>query len=308
MADQLTQVLEPGEPVRIATGFVFTEGPLWHPDGFMYVSDVEAHIQYRVSLPDGERTVVRESPGGINGATFDLQGRLVVCEQDARRVVRTEPDGSLTVLAEEYRGLRLNRSNDVVGRSDGSLYFTDPELLMPEDERQIGTAAIYRIAPDGTLHQAASDMNHPNGLAFSPDESLLYVSNTRPNPHMYVYDVAPDGSLSNGRVFDEMPYEAAEPGATFRSHSGQLRPAAEQNGVPDGLKVDVEGRVFSTGPGGTWVWDAGGNRLGIIRTPELPANVGWGDADRRSLYLTCRTSVYRVRCTAPGTPIPGMPA
>jgi gluconolactonase len=148
-------------------------------------------------------------------------------------------------------------------------------------------------------------MNHPNGLAFSPDETKLYVSNTRPDPHLYVFDVKSDGTLANGHMFAEMPYVPAEPGATFVSHSGLERPAAEKGGVPDGLKVDVEGRIYCTGPGGTWVWEADGTHLGIIKTPELPANVGFGDADLRSLYMTCRSSVYMVRTKAPGiAPVP----
>ena len=258
----------------------------------------------------GEKTVIRENDGGANGATYDLKGRVVWCEQDLYRVVRREHDGSWTLLASEYRGVRLNRSNDVVGRSDGSLYFSDPQFLMPPEDRLIGTSSIFRIDPGGGLHQAATDMNHPNGLAFSPDESLLYVSNTRPDPHMHVYDVAADGSLSNGRVFAEMPYIPGGPdeGDTFVSHSGAERPIGERGGVPDGLKVDSAGRVFSTGPGGCWVWEPDGELLGVIETPELPANVGWGGDDFKTLYLTCRTSVYSLQMKTPGAPIPGMPA
>ncbi len=308
MPSDLSQLLEPGEPVRVATGFVFTEGPLWHPDGFLYVSDVDSRVHYRVSLPDGNRSVIRTDSGGANGSTFDIRGRLVTCEQDARRVVRTEADGSIVVIVDHYRGARLNRSNDIVGRSDGSLYFTDPERLMPEPEREIGASAILRVSPDGELQLVAKDMNHPNGIAFSPDEAMLYVSNSRPDPHLHVYDVLPDGSLVNSREFAEMRYQRAARGATFRAPSGQIRPAAEQGGVPDGLKVDVEGRVYCTGPGGTWVWEANGTHLGVIQTPELPANLAWGDADRRTLFLTCRTSVYRLRAKTPGTTIPGEPA
>lgn len=305
MTKDLSEVLEPGEPVLVATGFVFTEGPLWHPDGFLYLSDVDAFIHYTVSLPDGAANVIRTDSGGANGATFDIDGRLVMCEQEARRVVRTEPDGSIIVIADSYLGTRLNRCNDVVGKSDGSLYFTDPDRLLPESERQMGTSAVYRVSPDGGLHQVATDMNHPNGIAFSPDETKLYVSNSRPDPHLHVYDVDADGSLKNGRVFADMPYIPAAPGATFERRPGDIRSAVEKGGVPDGLKVDMEGRIYCTGPGGTWVWEAGGAHLGIIRTPEVPANVAWGDSDRRTLYMACRTSLYRLRTRTPGTPIPG---
>ena len=314
--NKLDCVLEPGEPKLLATGFHFTEGPLWqspspdHPDGALYVSDVDDAIHYLVDARTGEKEMLRENDGGANGATYDLQGRVVWCEQDVYRVVQREHDGSWTVLAAEYNGVRLNRSNDVVGRSDGSLYFSDPQFLMDPDDRLIGTSSVFRIDPEGALHQAGTDMPHPNGLAFSPDELLLYVSNTRPNPHMYVYEVAADGSLSNGREFAEMPYVPGGPdeGDTFIAHSGAERPIGERGGVPDGLKVDTSGRVFSTGPGGCWVWEPDGEFLGVIETPELPANVGWGGIDFKTLYLTCRTSVYSLRVKTPGTPVPGMPA
>jgi len=286
--------------VRVATDFVFTEGPLWHPDGFLFVSDINGQTHYKVSLPDGARTVLRRNSAGANGATFDAQGRLVMCEQYGRRLIRTEPGGEIVTLADTYRGKRLNGTNDVVCRSDGSLYFTDPDKLIPEPERELGHSAIFRLTPDGELHLLISEMNHPNGLAFSPDETKLYVSNTRPDPHLYVFDVRPDGALANGRLFAELPYVPAEPGTTFTTSAGLVRPAAEKGGVPDGLKVDVEGRIFCTGPGGTWVWGADGSHIGIIHTPELPANVAFGDADHRSLYLTCRTSVYMLRTRTPG--------
>ena len=313
--NKLDRVLETTEPQLLATGFHFTEGPLWqqptpeHRDGALYVSDVDDAVHYLVDARTGDKTVLRENDGGANGATYDLQGRVVWCEQDVYRVVRREHDGSWTVIASDYNGVRLNRSNDVVGRSDGSLYFSDPQFLMPPEDRLIGTSSVFRIDPDGVLHQVATDMNHPNGLAFSPDESLLYVTNTRLNPHMYVYDVSADGSLSNGREFAEMPYVPGGPdeGDTFTAHSGAKRPIGERGGVPDGLKVDSAGRVFSTGPGGCWVWELNGEFLGLIETPELPANVGWGGTDFKTLYLTSRSSVYSLRVKTPGTPVPGMP-
>ena len=300
MASDLSNVLEAGGPVLIATGFVFTEGPLWHPGGYLYVSDINDAVHYRVSLPDGMRTTLRRDSGGANGSTYDAQGRVVTCEQYGRRLVRNEPDGSMVTLADSYQGKRLNGTNDVVKRSDGSLYITDPQGLIPEEERELGFSAIFRYMPDGELRLLTSEMNHPNGLAFSPDETKLYVSNTRPDPHLFVFDVQPDGALANGRTFAEMPYEPSEPGATFVTSAGLVRPAAEAGGVPDGLKVDTAGRIFCTGPGGTWVWEADGTHLGIICTPELPANVGFGDADLRSLYITARMSVYRVRTVTPG--------
>lgn len=287
----LQDLFESTTPEVVATGFVFTEGPLWHPDGFLYVSDVDARVHYRVfpARSESERIkVIRKDSGGANGATFDAEGRVVICEQDARRVVRYEDEGAITELATQFQGLRLNRCNDIVRKSDGSLYFTDPDKKgLPESEKELGHAAIWRMdGLGGGLTLLASDMNHPNGLAFSKDESHLYVSNSRPDPHLHVYDVAPDGSLSNGRVVDEMPYG----------------PKGELDGVPDGLKVDANGRIYSTGPGGIWIWDSDESFIDRLELPELPANLGWGGRNNKDMFVTARTSVYRLRMRDPGIP------
>lgn len=279
-------------PTRQATGFVFTEGPLWDPSGFLYISDVDARIHYRVNSTSGEKHVIREDSGGANGAVFDEQGRVVICEQDERRVRRYEVDGSLTLLASHYQGKRLNRCNDVVRgpkhESGHTLYFTDPDKKdLPEDEKELGYAAIWRLSESGDLELMASDMNHPNGLAFSADGSVLYVSNSRLDPHLHRYDVAIDGSLSNSRVVDPMPYG----------------PAGQPDGVPDGLKLDEAGNIFSTGPGGIWIWNADEEFLGVLKLPELPANLGWGQADRKTMYVTARTSIYSLRVITPGIPV-----
>jgi sugar lactone lactonase YvrE len=276
------------EPKQVATGFVFTEGPLWDPSGFMYVSDVDARIHYRVDLSTGDKHVIRTDSGGANGAVFDKQGRVVICEQDARRVRRYEADGSLTLLASHYEGKRLNRSNDIVRGPHDTFYFTDPDKkALPEHEKELHHAAIWRLHEDGKLDLLASDMNHPNGLAFSPDGKTLYVSNSRPDPHLHAYDVATDGSLSNSRIVDQMPYG----------------PAGELDGVPDGLKLDEKGNIFSPGPGGIWIWNSKEELLGVLKLPELPANLGWGDADRRTMLVTARTSVYSLRVKTAGIPV-----
>ena len=309
MTPTLDDILENPQPELVATGFEFTEGPLWHPDGFLYVSDVDARVHYRVDLGSGEKTVIRTDSGGANGATFDADGLVVLCEQDARRVVRLEADGGLTVVADRYDGKRINRANDVVARRDGTIYFTDPQGLMEESEKELDSSGIFRVDADGSLTVVAGDMNHPNGLAFSPDEDRLYVSNTRPDPHLHVYDVfggGGDGSLGNSRVLAKMPYVPAGEGELFRAHSGAMRPAVERGGVPDGLKVDTEGRIFCTGPGGVWVFDSDGSEIGLIELPELPANVAFGDPDLRTLFVTARTSVYRLRVKAPGIPVHGV--
>ncbi|NQW18301.1 MAG: SMP-30/gluconolactonase/LRE family protein [Chloroflexi bacterium] len=300
MSDFKTDAIE-----LVATGFVFTEGPLWHPTGKLFVSDVDARIHYVVDLMTGHKSVIRTDSGGTNGATFDLDGNVIYCEQEAQRVVRMEDDGAITLLAERYGGARLNRSNDVVAHSSGDLYFTDPQVLIPDDERELGYSAIFRIGRDGKLTPAATDMNHPNGIAFSPDESVLYASNSRPDPHLHAYDVAADGALSNSRVIAEMPYVPAE--GTFEKYPGVFRSKSELGGVPDGMKVDEAGRILCTGPKGIWVFEPDGTHLGMIQLPELPANLAFGDPDRKSIYVTARTSVYKLRTEVAGTRLPGIP-
>ena len=283
MADAMSAILETTQAERLATGFVFTEGPLWHPDGFYYFVDVRASMLYRIT-PGRPHEVVREKTGGGNGTTFDLQGRLILCEGDNRRVVRQAADGRFEVLMDRFEGKRLNRPNDVVCRSDGSIYFTDPGLRVPLAEREVEHAGVYRIAPDGAVSLVA-DFEYPNGLAFSPDERLLYVANTRWAQYIHVLELDADGRMARRRIFADMSSD-------------------ETDGVPDGMKVDVEGRVYCTGPGGTWVFAPDGTRLGVIRTPEVPANLAFGGPDLRTLFFTARTSVYTLRAKVPGQPHP----
>jgi len=283
MADAMSAILETTQAERLATGFVFTEGPLWHPDGFYYFADVRASMLYRIA-PGRPHEVVREKTGGGNGTTFDLQGRLILCEGDNRRVARQAADGRFEVLVDRFEGKRLNRPNDVVCRSDGSLYFTDPGLRVPLAEREVPHAGVYRVAPDGAVNLVA-DFEYPNGLAFSPDERLLYVANTRWAQYIHVLELDADGRMLRRRIFADMSSD-------------------ETDGVPDGMKVDVEGRVYCTGPGGTWVFASDGTQLGIIRTPEVPANLAFGGPDLRTLFFTARTSVYTLRAKTPGQPHP----
>jgi gluconolactonase len=279
MADAMSAILETTQAERLATGFVFTEGPLWHPDGFYYFVDVRASMLYRIT-PGRPHEVVREKTGGGNGTTFDLQGRLILCEGDNRRVTRRAADDRFEVLVDRFEGKRLNRPNDVVCKSDGSIYFTDPGLRVPLAEREVEHAGVYRIAPDGAVSLVA-DFEYPNGLAFSPDERLLYVANTRWAQYIHVLELDGDGRVLRRRIFADMSSD-------------------ETDGVPDGMKVDVEGRVYCTGPGGTWVFAPDGARLGVIRTPEVPANLTFGGPDLRTLFFTARTSVYTLRAKVPG--------
>ena len=283
MADRLADLLDGGAPERLATGFGFTEGPLWHPDGFYYFVDSRQSRLYRLT-PGRASEVAREETGEGNGTTFDLAGRLVMCEGGHRRVTRTGADGRIEVLVDRYEGKRLNRPNDVVCRSDGSLYFTDPGLRVPLGERELPYAGVYRVAPDGAVTLVA-DCEYPNGLALSPDERTLYVANTRWAQYIHALEIDTRGTLVRRRIFADMSSD-------------------ETDGVPDGMKVDVDGRVYCTGPGGTWVFAPDGARLGILRTPEVPANLAFGGPDLRTLFLTARTSVYAVRVKTPGQPHP----
>jgi len=283
MPDDLSAIVETTEAHRLATGFVFTEGPLWHPDGFYYFVDVRSSVLYRMT-PGRAPEIVREKTGGGNGTTFDLQGRLILCEGENRRVTRTAADGRLEVLMDRYEGKRLNRPNDVVCKSDGSIYFTDPGLRVPLAEREVPHAGVYRVTPEGTTSLVA-DFEYPNGLAFSPDERHLYVANTRWAQYIHVLELDAGGTMVRRRIFADMSSD-------------------DKEGVPDGMKVDVEGRVYCTGPGGTWVFAPDGTRLGIIRTPEVPANLAFGGPDLRTLFFTARTSVYTLRVKTPGQPHP----
>jgi gluconolactonase len=283
MSDALSGILTTREAELLATGFGFTEGPLWHPDGHYYFVDIRASALYRLT-PGQRAEVVRTDTGEGNGTTFDLAGRLVLCEGGNRRVTRMGADGRIDVLMDRFEGKRLNRPNDVVCRSDGSIYFTDPGLRVPLAQRELPYAAVYRIAPEGAITLVA-DFEYPNGLAFSPSERLLYVANTRWTQYIHVLELDDAGAMRRRRIFADMSSD-------------------ETDGVPDGMKVDVEGRVYCTGPGGTWVFAPDGTKLGIIRTPEVPANLCFGGPDLRTLFFTARTSVYSLRVKTPGQPHP----
>ena len=286
MPDRLAEIVESSEPERLATGFQFTEGPLWHPDGYLLFVDIRTSRIFRLE-PGGEPEMFREDSGESNGLTLDSQGRLVVCEMINQRVTRREDNGSYTVLADSWNGQRLNRPNDVVGRSDGSLYFTNPgrERLDPS-QVDMQFNSVHRIMPDGAVAMVVPGIEYPNGIAFSPDESVMYVANTRPGQYILAFDIDGSGSVCGVRHFADMPSEIST------------------NGVPDGMKVDVEGRVYCTGPDGCWVFDPSGELMGIIRLSEYPANCGWGGADNMTMFFTANTSVYSLRMTTPGTQIP----
>jgi gluconolactonase len=241
-------------------------------------------------------TVLRENTGEGNGCTLDRQCRLIMCEgADHRRITRMEADGTITAIAERWLGKRFNKPNDVVCRSDGSIFFTDPGLRLPAELREIGFSGVFRIDPSGHLHLATDECEYPNGLAFSPDESVLYVAISRLDERCFqesergevcthrrirAFDVAPDGTLTNNRVFCDM--SSADPG------------------VPDGIKVDTKGRVFCVGSGGIWVIAPSGEVIGIVQLPEVARNLAFGGPDFRTLYLTPRDSLMKLQVKTPG--------
>jgi gluconolactonase len=280
----LSEVLETTALEKIAGGFLFTEGPLWHPDGFVYFVDLKSNLLYRMVI--GEKPVkVRDTEEG-NGCTFDLQGRLINCEGGARRVYRIEHDGSVTTIADRFDGKRLSRPNDAICARDGSIYFTDPNYRVPLEQREIGHGAIYRIGPDGTISETAK-IEYPNGLALSKDERTLFAANTRWNQYITAMELDSQGNVIRRRFFADMSADGGE-----------------TNGVPDGMKIDEAGRVFCTGAGGVWVFAPDGRLIGIIQTPEVCANIGFIGHDLKTLMLTATTSVYTLRVKTPGLPHP----
>ena len=265
---------------KVASGFGFTEGPVWDSSGFLYVSDEIANKVFRVYVKDGRRVEVI-SLGDPDGNTYDQQGRLIDCASVLRAIIEVTPEGKYKILAEKFEGKKFNSPNDVIVGPDRALYFTDPTLDLPEGEKQeIPFQGVYRLDQNGGVRLLTKELTQPNGLAFSPDGRRFYIDDSK-QKNIRVYDVAPDGELSNGRIFGE-------------------EPGGKGEGVPDGMKVDVNGNLFVTGPKGIWVWDSAGEHLGTIDMPEQPANLTWGDADSRTLYITATTSLYRLRTKTRG--------
>lgn len=270
---------------RVATGFGFTEGPVWVSSGrYLLFSDIPASTIYKLSA-DGHVSVFRKPSGHSNGLTFDGAGRLIACEHGNRRVTRTEQSGPVTVLADTFQGKKFNGPNDVVVKSDGTIYFTDPFYknvrgVKPHQQEQ-PIQGVYKLAPHSTeIVVVAGDFDKPNGLAFSPDEKTLYVDDSSLRCHIRAFEVLANGTLTNGRVFHDMNNQ--------------------EKGNPDGMKVDRKGNIYCTGPGGVWVFHSSGQHLGTIIIPEKPANCAWGDDDLRTLYITAKTSVYAIRVNNPG--------
>jgi len=266
-------------PEQLATGMQFTEGPVWMPLGYLLFSDIPANRIYKWSEAGGLE-VWRDPAGNSNGLTLDTEGRLLICEQVNRRVIRLEPDGTVTPVAETWNGRRFNSPNDVIVRSDGLVYFSDPPYFVKNEEREIDEQAFYMARPSGEVVQVATGYEKPNGLCFSRDESILYVNDSA-RRIIDAYDVRPDGTLKNQRRFADMASD-------------------EKRGNPDGMKVDEQDNLYCTGPGACWIFRPDGSLMGRLVLPELGANVAFGDEDRQTLYFTARTSLFRVRTKISG--------
>lgn len=265
----------------VATGFGFTEGPVWDPAGFLYVSDEEQNKIFRVYADGHKEKEEVIALGDPDGNTYDLNHRLLDCASVLRAIIRVSPDGRYEVLADRFEGKRFNSPNDVVVGPDGNIYFTDPTLdLVAGEKQEIPFQGVYRLDQKGGVRLLTKDLTQPNGLAFSPDGKRLYVDDSE-QKNIRVYDFHPDGTVSNGHLF------ASED-------------TGKKGGVPDGMKVDREGNLYVTGPEGIWIWDPEGRHLGTIVMPEQPANLAWGDADYGTLYITAKTSVYKLRTSARG--------
>jgi gluconolactonase len=289
----------------LANSFGFIEGPIWIRQGYLLFSDIPRNVIMKWT-PSGSVSVFRKHSGypvqpppgtifGSNGLTLDKEGRLTICEHGNRRVTRLEKDGTLTVLADRYKGKRLNSPNDLVYKSDGSLYFTDPPMGLPktfnDPSKELPFSGVYRVviptqdARHGfKLELLTKALPAPNGLAFSPDEKYLYVDNSVPvRRRLWMrYEVKSDGTLANGKVF----YDASR---------------SKEEGVPDGMKVDRKGNLYCIGPGkGIWIFSPKGEHLGTIELPQQPGNCNWGGKDGKTLYIADGTALYRIRLNIAG--------
>jgi len=294
----INEIIGPNPKIfKLAEGFQFTEGPIWVRDGgYLILSDPNANTQYKYTK-DGELTVYRHPSGysgadiaeygqpGSNGLTLDREGRLTINEHGNRRVTRLEKDATLTVLADRYKGKRLNSPNDLVYRSDGTLYFTDPPFGLPkffdDPRKELSYSGVFSIHK-GKLQLITTDLKGPNGIAFSPDEKYLYVTNWDEKKKVIMrYESGADGTVSNGAVFFDMT-------------------SAPGEDALDGVKVDQRGNLYVSGPGGLWIISPEGRHLGTVIGPKHPHNMAWGDEDGKTLYLCAQSGLYKMRLNIPG--------
>jgi gluconolactonase len=267
------------EPEVVTDGFQFTEGPFWHPDGFLLFSDIPANTIYKWEPENSESEVYIEPSGNSNGITSSPDGTVLLA-QHSGKVSQVNDDLTLTVLAEEFNGNRLNSPNDIVARSDGKIFFTDPPFGVSDEDRELDFSGVFRLDQDGTLTLLYDGFEYPNGIALSPDESKLYVNDSATG-QILRFDLLEDGSVTNETLFASV---------------GER----DDTGAADGMKTDSEGRLYSTGPGGLSIFDAEGNRIQIIEFDERITNLAWGDSDYSRIYVTAPNSVYRVQTNVTG--------
>jgi gluconolactonase len=293
-SDALRELVDTDAEVeRLGTGFTFTEGPIWNAaEEFLLFSDMPGDVRRRWSEQDGVTEVMNPSNKG-NGMVYDAQGRLLVCEHSTSSLVREHPDGTRETIATHFRGKELNSPNDVITRSDGIIYFSDPSYgRLPgfgiEREQDLDFQGVYRLAEgdDLQLIVGEDEFEMPNGLCFSPDESLMYINDT-PNALIRVYDVNADGTIANGRLFFD------------NIGSGVI-----EEGIPDGMKCDERGNIWVTGPGGVWVISPEGEHLGVIEVPENTGNLAWGGTDWKTLFIPSSTSLYCIETKVASAPLP----
>jgi len=297
--DPAIDAIVPANPkiFKLAEGFQFTEGPIWVNPGHLLFSDPNANTIYKYSAADAKLTVFKKHSGysgkdvaeygqpGSNGLTLDPQGRLTINQHGNRRVARLEKDGRLTVLADKYEGKRLNSPNDLVYRSDGTLFFTDPPFGLPkfydDPRKELPYSGVFALG-NGTLKLLTTELKGPNGIAFSPDEKYLYVGNWDPEKKVVMrYEIDAQGNASNGKVFYDMT-------------------KAQGEDAIDGIKVDQQGNLYVSGPGGLWILSPSGKHLGTIIAPKHPHNMAWGGADGKTLYITAQNTLYRIPLNIPG--------
>ena len=294
-APELSKIIATGEPIlQLADGFGGDQGPAegppwWKEGGYLLFSDIHNNRRMK-HTPGGDTSVFLEPTNRANGLTRDLQGRLVSAEHDSRRVARQEADGSITVIASSFQGHRLNRPNDVVVKSDGSIYFTDPWTSpLPAEQWDLTFSGVYRVSPDlGTITLLIGDFIVPNGLMFSPDESILYINDSR-RGHIRSFEVMPNGTL------------AKQTDKVLADLSGS------ESGVPDGMKVDIEGNIYCGGSGGLYILDPTGKKLGrIVHGATATTNLAFGGDDWKTLYFTSRNHLGSVKVNIPGNPVPAV--
>lgn len=258
---------------KISTGHVFVEGPVWKDGVGLLFSDMGSNTINKWT-PENGTTVFLKPSSVSNGLTYDNEGNLILMQTGRRRVARLEKDGTTqTSLADKFEGKRFNSPNDIAVKSSGSIFFTDPDFNIPQGEiRELSIKGIYRLGKNGSIKLLDDTFDKPNGICFSPDEKKLYVCES-PKAIVYVWDVDDDSTITNKKLFYAIP----------------------EKGYADGMKCDADGNLFCTGPGGVWVISPDGKLLDKITTPETPTNCNWGDSDRKTLYITAQTSVYKIR-------------